>query len=73
MQVLEELKAQSSKIPVLILSMLPEDQLRTLTLKHGASGFLTKGCPLEDVMRAIRVLAAGGTYTSPPHTRTEQI
>jgi DNA-binding NarL/FixJ family response regulator len=42
--VLRHLKALRPKLPVLVLSMHPEDQYGKRVLKAGASGYIDKGC-----------------------------
>ena len=53
MEVLKELKTQKPKLPVLILSMHPEDQYAVRALKAGAAGYLTKGSAEEELVKAI--------------------
>jgi len=50
---------------VLILSMYPEDTYAVRALKAGASGYLTKESAPEDLVAAIRKVAAGGKYVTP--------
>jgi len=47
------------------LSMLPEDQYAIRMLKAGASGYLTKASAADQLISAIRKVAAGGRYVSP--------
>src|SRR5438552_9369760 len=42
MEALKQLKEEFPKLPVLILSMHPEDQYALRVIKAGASGYLTK-------------------------------
>lgn len=65
MEVLKELKGQKPKLPVLILSMHPEDQYAVRALKAGAAGYLTKGSAEEELVKAIRKILGGGKYVSP--------
>jgi two-component system, NarL family, invasion response regulator UvrY len=64
LEVLKELKQEHPRLPVLILSVHPEDQYAVRTLKLGASGYLTKECAPEELVRAIRKVMAGGRYVS---------
>jgi len=64
LDVLKELKQQRPKLPVLILSMHPEDQYAVRALKAGASGYLTKGSVEEKLVKAIKKILAGGKYVS---------
>jgi DNA-binding NarL/FixJ family response regulator len=63
--VLADLKRVRPKLPVLVLSMHPEDQYGKRVLKAGASGYLNKDNAPEELIRAIRKVLAGGCYVSP--------
>lgn len=62
---LKRIKSIHPEIPVLILSVHPEDQLAAHTLKAGASGYLNKASVPEELVRAVRQVAAGRKYVSP--------
>ncbi len=62
---LKELKVENPKLPVLVLSMYPEDQYAIRALKAGASGYLTKGSAPEELIAAIEKVSQGGRYISP--------
>ena len=62
--VLKELKHQYPKLPLLILSMHPEDQYAVRALKAGAAGYLTKESAQEELIKAIRKIVRGGKYIS---------
>ncbi len=64
LEVLKDLKLQYPKIPVLILSMHPEDRFATRSLKAGAAGYLTKDCAAEELINAIRKVVGGRKYVS---------
>jgi two-component system invasion response regulator UvrY len=64
LEVLKELKRERPKLPVLILSMYPEEQYAIRSLRLGASGYLTKESAPEELIRAIRKIVAGGRYVS---------
>jgi DNA-binding NarL/FixJ family response regulator len=63
--VLADLKRMRQKLPVLVLSMHPEDQYGKRVLKAGASGYMNKDSAPEELMKAIRKVLAGGRYVSP--------
>jgi len=63
--VLTEIKLEQPDIPVLILSMHPEDQYGIRMLKAGASGYVSKESAAENLISAIRKVAGGGRYVSP--------
>ena len=65
LEVLKEIKRLRPKLPVLILSMHPEDQFAVRLLKAGAAGYLTKESAGEELVGAIRKVVAGGRYISP--------
>lgn len=65
LDVLKELKAERPKLPVLMLSMYPEDQYAMRALKAGASGYLAKDSAADELVRAIQRVVAGGRYVSP--------
>jgi len=64
LDVLKEIKHERPKLPVLILSIHPEDQYAVRALKAGASGYLTKESAPEELVRAIRKILRGGKYVS---------
>jgi two-component system, NarL family, invasion response regulator UvrY len=63
-----ELKALYPKLPVIILSIFPEDHYGTRFLKAGASGYLGKASASDQLVEAIRKVAGGGKYISPALT-----
>lgn len=52
-------------LPVLALSMHDESGFALAMLQSGAQGYVLKGDPLAELMRAIRTVATGGRYLSP--------
>jgi DNA-binding NarL/FixJ family response regulator len=65
LEVLKEIKRARPKVPVLILSMHPEDQFAVRMLKAGAAGYMTKGSAGEELVGAIKKVVSGGRYVSP--------
>lgn len=65
LEVLKDLKREHPKLPVLILSVHPEDQFAERVLKAGASGYLTKDSAPDELVKAIRKAVNGGKYVSP--------
>jgi len=65
LEILKQIKKGRPKLPVLILSMHPEDQYAVRALKAGAAGYLTKQSIPEELIRAIRKIFQGGKYISP--------
>jgi len=65
LETLMQLKTISPKLPVLILSIFPEDHYGIRLLKAGAAGYLTKTSAPEQLVEAIRSVAQGGKFISP--------
>lgn len=65
LEVLKEIKQTRPNIPVIMLSMHPEDQFAVRLLKAGASGYMTKESAPEELVGAARKAMAGGRYVSP--------
>ena len=64
LEVLKDLKNIKPELPVLILSMHPEDQIALRTFKSGASGYLNKESAPGELVNAIRKIYSGGKYVS---------
>lgn len=62
---LKIIKKEFPRLPVLILSMYPEEQYAIRALKAGAAGYLTKQSAPELLVTAIRQVASGKKYVSP--------
>jgi len=62
--VLKQLQYELPRLPVLILSVHPEDQYAVRFIKAGASGYLMKEGAPEELVKAIRKVHAGGKYVS---------
>ena len=64
MDTLKALKQEKPALPVLILSIYPEEQYAVRALRAGASGYLTKESAPEELISAIRKVSRGGKYVS---------
>ena len=64
LEVLKELKTERPDLPILMLSIYPEEQYAVRTLKAGASGYLTKESAPEELIAAIRKVCTGGKYVT---------
>jgi len=64
LEVLRETRERWPRLPVLVLSSAPEEQLAIRVLKAGAAGYMNKQSAPEDLVEAIRKLLAGGRYVS---------
>ncbi len=65
LDVLQEVKHFLPDLPILVLSVHPEDQYAMRVLKAGASGFMNKDCAPDELLQAIQKIIAGGKYISP--------
>src|SRR4051812_41147166 len=62
---LTQIKRAKPELPVLILSMHPEDQYAVNLLRAGASGYVCKDGAPEQLITAIRTVIQGRRYVSP--------
>ena len=65
LEVLKNIKAEFSELPILILSVYPENQFAVRTLRAGASGYLNKDSAPEELVNAIRRVSQNKRYVSP--------
>ena len=65
LDVLGDVKKLRPELPVLVLSMHPENQFGKRVLRAGASGYLNKEAVPEELIKAVRKVLAGGIYVSP--------
>lgn len=64
LDVLKQLKSEKPDLPILMLSMYPEEQYAIRTLKAGASGYLAKESAPEELVAAVRKVCQGGKYVT---------
>jgi len=64
LEILKELKGKYPYLPVLIVSIYPEEQYAMRAFRAGASGYLTKSSAPHELITAIRKITAGGRYVS---------
>lgn len=62
---LQQIKQINPKIPVLILSIYPEEQYALRLLKAGASGYLNKDLAPEELVNAVQRVLLGKRYITP--------
>lgn len=62
---IKQIKIESPKLPILVLTMHEEEQYAVRTIRAGASGYLTKESAATLLVEAIRRVAAGRLYISP--------
>lgn len=65
LEVLQALRRDWPVLPVLMLSTYPEKQYAVRCIQLGASGYLNKSTDTDDLMAALRRVAAGGMHVSP--------
>ncbi len=62
--VLKDIRRRHAELPVLILSMHPEDQYALRAIRAGASGYITKESAPVELVSAIRKVFRGRKYIS---------
>jgi len=65
LEVLKDLRQMRPKLPVIILSMHSEEQYARRAFQAGAAGYVTKGSPRAELVKAINRAMDGGVYVSP--------
>lgn len=65
LETLKELKQNYPSLPVIVLSMHPEDQYAVRVIKAGAAGYMNKESAPEELIEAIKKVFRGGKYISP--------
>lgn len=65
LDILKDIKAVRQDLPVIILSMYPEDQFAIRTIKAGASAYLTKDSSLPQLIDAIKTISSHKRYITP--------
>ncbi len=65
LDVLKQLRSESIKTPILILSIHPENQYALRVLKAGGNGYIRKDCPRVEFINAIKMILNGKKYISP--------
>jgi DNA-binding NarL/FixJ family response regulator len=65
LEALQQIKQINNKLPVLILSIHPEEQYALRALKAGASGYLSKDMAADELVNAVRRVMLGKKYITP--------
>jgi DNA-binding NarL/FixJ family response regulator len=65
---LQELRRRELAVPTLVLTTFDDSELALAALRAGARGYLLKDVTLEELLGAVRTLAAGGTLMQPSVT-----
>jgi DNA-binding NarL/FixJ family response regulator len=64
LDILADIKRMNPRLPVLVLSMHPEEHFALRAFKAGASGYLTKGSSLQELFAALQKISQGKRYIS---------
>jgi DNA-binding NarL/FixJ family response regulator len=65
LDLVKRIREEKPSLPILVLSVHSEEHYAVRALKAGASGYLTKGSAPDQLVSALRKLAAGGRYITP--------
>lgn len=65
LEALEQIKILKPNLPVLILSIYPEDLYAVRVLKAGGSGYLNKNSAPEELITAVQRISLGRKYITP--------
>lgn len=65
LEVLKRIRRKNETLPILIFSMLPEEDFTLPALTAGASGYLSKESSPDQILTAIRTVVSGTRYVSP--------
>jgi len=65
LDIMKHVKTGYPDVRVLIMSGLPEEQYARNVLRAGASGYLSKGGSVDELLRAVRTVFQGRRYVSP--------
>lgn len=70
LELLSRIRREHANVPVLVLTVHPEDQYAVRCIKAGAAGFLTKESAPDKLIEAVRKVASGGRWVSPELAET---
>ncbi|MFL6333519.1 MAG: response regulator [Pyrinomonadaceae bacterium] len=62
LELLKDVRRERPRLPVLILSVYPEEQFALRTLRAGASGYLSKDSAPGDLVKVVRKILRGEKY-----------
>lgn len=65
LEVLQQIREHYPKLPVLVLSVHPEDQYAIRVMRAGASGYLNKESASEELVKAVHRVLLGKKYITP--------
>lgn len=70
LETMRRIRAEWPRLPVIMLSMYPEEQYAPLAFELGANGYLSKDRDAEQLVATIRGAASGGCYLPPGMRRS---
>lgn len=62
LEVVSELRDAGSRLPILVVSMHPEENFALRALKVGAQGYLPKTADSQEIVKAVKTLHSGKRY-----------
>lgn len=65
LDLLKELKTLQPQLPVLVLSVHPEEEYARRSFRAGAAGYVSKSSRRKELLEAVRKILSGGKYVSP--------
>lgn len=65
LEVLKEIKRKKPSLPVLIISMYPEEDYAVRAIRAGARGYVTKRTASDELVEAVRKILSGKRYVAP--------
>ena len=68
LDLLKQIREEQPKLPVLVLTVYPEEHYAVRFFKAGASGFIHKESSTDEIYAAVRKVANGGKFASPEIT-----
>lgn len=68
-ETLRQLRSEHPDVPVVVLSVHPEEQFAVRALQAGAAAYLTKDAPPEQLLAAIHTVNSEGRFLSPAQAR----
>jgi DNA-binding NarL/FixJ family response regulator len=64
LEILKDVHREKPELPVLMLSVYPEEQVAIRALKAGAAGYMNKETAPKELVNAIKKIHGGGKYVS---------
>lgn len=63
-ELIKDITAEYPGLPILVLSIYPEEQFATRVMKAGASGYMTKETSTNELISAVKIIMEGRKYIS---------